>query len=317
MPSSDVVRRSTQPAEMTPAQALEMVFGDFAPNTRRAYARVFRDFQAWLDIRELRDLEHLTSIKLLEYKTLLKNQNKSASSINQTMSALRKVFKVLTEFGYIKVNPLKSTLLRSEKVSDISNKGALAVSQLNSLVEANDKLPYDIRLAKLLRRRNGILLRFLYLTAARRSEAAGLKWTDIQRDGRFHVALIRKTKSGVPQRLKIRGELAEDLQEWKGMVAERGIESEWVFPSLSFRTLGRGMTGKGVNDVIKRLGNICGLSISAHYLRHTAITLALELGEPLQKVQAYARHSSANTTIRYYHDQEILQKNPTDRLPMI
>ena len=41
---------------MTPAQALEMVFGDFAPNTRRAYARVFRDFQAWLDIRELRDL---------------------------------------------------------------------------------------------------------------------------------------------------------------------------------------------------------------------------------------------------------------------
>ena len=41
------------------------------------------------------------------------------------------------------------------------------------------------------------------------------------------------------------------------------------------------------------------------------------MGEPLQKVQAYARHSSANTTIRYFHDQEILKKNPTDRLPRI
>jgi integrase len=77
------------------------------------------------------------------------------------------------------------------------------------------------------------------------------------------------------------------------------------------------MSGKGVNDVVARLGRAVGLNISAHYLRHTAITLALELGEPLQKVQSYARHASANTTIRYYHDQQFLERNPTDRLPMI
>ena len=77
------------------------------------------------------------------------------------------------------------------------------------------------------------------------------------------------------------------------------------------------MSGKGVNDVVSKLGSAIGLNISAHYLRHTAITLALELGEPLQKVQSYARHASANTTIRYFHDQQFLEKNPTDRLPMI
>ena len=77
------------------------------------------------------------------------------------------------------------------------------------------------------------------------------------------------------------------------------------------------MSGKGVNDVVSKLGSSIGLKISAHYLRHTAITLALELGEPLQKVQSYARHASANTTIRYFHDQQFLEKNPTDRLPMI
>ena len=46
-------------------------------------------------------------------------------------------------------------------------------------------------------------------------------------------------------------------------------------------------------------------------------SLALELGEPLQKVQSYARHASANTTIRYFHDRQLLEKNPTDSLPMI
>ena len=77
------------------------------------------------------------------------------------------------------------------------------------------------------------------------------------------------------------------------------------------------MSGKGVNDVFSKLGSAIGLKIAAHYHRHTAITLALELGEPLQKVQSYARHASANTTIRYFHDQQFLEKNPTDRLPMI
>ena len=67
----------------------------------------------------------------------------------------------------------------------------------------------------------------------------------------------------------------------------------------------------------RRLGQAIGIKISTHYLRHTAITLALELGEPLQKVQAYARHASANTTVRYFHDQQLLEKNPTDTLPAL
>jgi integrase/recombinase XerD len=98
---------------------------------------------------------------------------------------------------------------------------------------------------------------------------------------------------------------------------QNSIDSAYVFPSLGFRTLAHQMSGKGINDIVSKLGKAIGLNISAHYLRHTAITLALELGEPLQKVQSYARHASANTTIRYFHDRQLLEKNPTDRLPLI
>tara|TARA_B100000579_G_scaffold33134_1_gene23159 strand:- start:351 stop:1340 length:990 start_codon:yes stop_codon:yes gene_type:complete len=301
----------------SPAKALELVFGEYSPNTQRAYARAFRDFQEWANIRELHEMENFDPLRMLEYKNFLKSSGKKPATINQTMSALRKVCKVLTEFGYLKHNPFKSSLIRAEKIDSAASKGALQVSQLNAMIEANEIMEYDGRIAPLLRFRNGLVLKFLYLTAARRGEAADLLWNDIVQDGSFQVAILRHTKSGKEQRIKLRKELNEELEEWKIMLQENNVVTTNVFPSLGFRTMGDKMSGKGINDVIVRLGKAIGLNISAHFLRHTAITLALELGEPLQKVQSYARHASANTTIRYFHDRQLLEKNPTDTLPLI
>ena len=301
----------------SPAKALELVFGEYSPNTQRAYARAFRDFQEWANIRELHEMENFDPLRMLEYKNFLKSSGKKPATINQTMSGLRKVCKVLTEFGYLKHNPFKSSLIRAEKIDSAASKGALQVSQLNAMIEANEIMEYDGRIAPLLRFRNGLVLKFLYLTAARRGEAADLLWNDIVQDGSFQVAILRHTKSGKEQRIKLRKELNEELEEWKIMLQENNVVTTNVFPSLGFRTMGHKMSGKGINDVIVRLGKAIGLNISAHFLRHTAITLALELGEPLQKVQSYARHASANTTIRYFHDRQLLEKNPTDTLPLI
>ena len=254
---------------------------------------------------------------MLEYKNQLKASGKKPSTINQTMSALRKVCKVLKEFGYLKQNPFKASVIRAEKVDSGASKGALQVSQLNAMMEANKVIHYDGRIASLLRFRNALVLKFLYLTAARRGEAADLLWGDIVQDGSFHVAVLRHTKSGKEQRIKLRNELHAEFEEWHKVLQANKIAALNVFPSLGFRTLGHKMSGKGINDIVARLGKAVGLTISAHYLRHTAITLALELGEPLQKVQSYARHASANTTIRYFHDRQLLEKNPTDSLPMI
>ena len=301
----------------TPAKALELVFGEYSPNTQRAYARAFRDFQEWANIRELDEMENFDPLRMLEYKNFLKSSGKKPATINQTMSGLRKVCKVLTEFGYLKHNPFKSSLIRAEKIDTAASKGALQVSQLNAMIEANEIMEYDGRIAPLLRFRNGLVLKFLYLTAARRGEAADLLWNDIVQDGSFQVAILRHTKSGKEQRIKLRKELYDELEEWQKLLQENNVVTKNVFPSLGFRTMGHKMSGKGINDIIVRLGKAIGLDISAHFLRHTAITIALELGEPLQKVQSYARHASANTTIRYFHDRQLLEKNPTDTLPLI
>ena len=317
IPNTEARAIAVKQPSLAPNEALKLVFGEYAANTQRAYARAFRDLQVWADIRELREMEDFDPLRMLEYKNQLKASGKKASTINQTMSALRKVCKVLTEFGYLKQNPFKASVIRAEKVDTATSKGALQVSQLNAMIEANKVMQYDGRIAPLLRFRNNLVLKFLYLTAARRGEAADLRWDDIMQDGAFYVAVLRYTKSGKEQRIKLRHELHQELSSWRSLLHKNNIDSTHVFPSLGFRTLGQKMSGKGINDIVSRLGKAIGINISAHYLRHTAITLALELGEPLQKVQSYARHASANTTIRYFHDRQLLEKNPTDSLPLI
>ena len=302
---------------LTPAQALDLAFQEYSPNTRRAYSRAFQRLQQWAEIQELKDLESFDTLKLLAYKQKMRDEGRKPATINLHLSAVRKICAVLHEVGFLKKNPFETTLIRAERVAEGSQKGSLSLAQLHAMIDANERIKYDTRNRNLLKTRNALLLKFLYLTAARRSEAANLKWEDLQQDGEFQVVILQQTKSGEPQKLKLRRELFEELECWNETLKTNQIECEWVFPSLSFRTLGGKMSGKGVNDVVSKLGSAIGLKISAHYLRHTAITLALELGEPLQKVQSYARHASANTTIRYFHDQQFLEKNPTDRLPMI
>ena len=302
---------------LNPLEALDLAFQEYSTNTRRAYSHAFLKLQEWANIRQLSDLESFDTLKLLAYKQKMRDEGRKPATINLHLSAIKKICAVLHEIGHLQKNPFDTRLIRAERVADGSQKGSLTLAQLHAMMDANERIEYDPRNANLLKIRNSLLLKFLYLTAARRSEAANLKWEDLHQDGEFQVVILKHTKSGEPQKLKLRKELFEEFQSWKSILKENLIECEWIFPSLSLRTHGSQMSGKGVNDVISRLGAAIGLKISAHYLRHTAITLALELGEPLQKVQSYARHASANTTIRYFHDQQFLEKNPTDRLPMI
>jgi integrase/recombinase XerD len=52
--------------------------------------------------------------------------------------------------------------------------------------------------------------------------------------------------------------------------------------------------------------------ISAHSLRHTFVTLAIEGGATLPQIQTSARHSSPETTMRYFHNRDRL-KNAAEK----
>ena len=60
------------------------------------------------------------------------------------------------------------------------------------------------------------------------------------------------------------------------------------------------MSASGIVRMLKIAVERSGVGhISAHGLRRTHITLALDNGAPLQDIQAQAGHGNASTTLRY------------------
>ena len=63
-----------------------------------------------------------------------------------------------------------------------------------------------------------------------------------------------------------------------------------------------------MKNLLQRSG-FDGDRMTAHSLRHTAVTMSLEAGATLQQVQQFARHSLIVTTQIYAHNLERL-RNP-------
>lgn len=86
-------------------------------------------------------------------------------------------------------------------------------------------------------------------------------------------------------------------------------KSDPLFTSTSNRAKGERITVPSISRIVKNIFVGAGFDssrITAHSLRHTSVTLALEAGLSLQQAQAHARHASPATTEIYAHniDQE-------------
>ena len=81
---------------------------------------------------------------------------------------------------------------------------------------------------------------------------------------------------------------------------------------------GQRLSPQGVSRTVKQALMAAGLNsprLTAHSLRHTAVTLALSGGATLQQVQQFARHRLIETTLRYAHNLEYA-RNPCSKLVM-
>jgi site-specific recombinase XerD len=77
-----------------------------------------------------------------------------------------------------------------------------------------------------------------------------------------------------------------------------------LFVSCSDRNRGGRLTPRSISRIVKQRAAAVGIRnprLTAHSLRHSAITYAVQAGAPVQDVQEFARHADINTTLGYYH----------------
>ena len=147
-----------------------------------------------------------------------------------------------------------------------------------------------------------------------------------ERDG--HSVLNIVSKRNKERVVKVPVEAVRELNAWRE--AARGFREETATTPLFCGLVkqGRGkdahynvirkgqkpLSEKAVWKIVERRAKAAAISthISPHSTRHTFITLALDNGAALHKVQVAAGHADPRTTERYWRTKENLDDNAVD-----
>jgi integrase/recombinase XerD len=147
--------------------------------------------------------------------------------------------------------------------------------------------------AKTSNHRDYLLLRFMWRTGMRVSEAINVTPKDIEfKNG---VVNIRKAKGGRQRRVPLDEESLKMLSDY--ILALNTLEDRPIFP----------ITRVQVFYIVKKYGNLIGVNIHPHTLRHSFAINLVRGGTDLRRVQLMLGHSSLSITQIYlqFNDNDL------------
>ena len=304
-----------------------LIAGQLSPRTRRAYAADLAELLSCLEAwnLQLRDVtrDHLHAWRSWldgeDVSELTAKEKKCApATISRKVSVCRQFFEEAFDRGLISLNP--AARLRGYSVSQDSKTLGLSKQQAKDLLEA---VPTDT----LLGLRDRAMLSLMIRTGLRRMDVIGAKIGSLG-EHLGHTTLTIMSKGNKKRTVKIPVEVARHLDAWRsaakpfreeksstplfcGVVKTgRGKASYYSVREQGQKPLSEKAVWKIVLGRVKATG-IKG-NITPHSTRHTFITLALDGGAPLHKVQAAAGHADPRTTERYWRTKHNLDDNAVD-----
>ena len=271
---------------------------DATPSTKETYLKGVKVFLEWCTLNNISEVTHAT---LIQYKEDLVAQNKKSATISMYMTALKKLYKYLETKG---IKNIASDLKGAKQKRNYS-KDPLTLDQAKDLLNSIDRTTKEGK-------RNYALIHLLLTTGLRTIEIERANIEDIRNVANNSVLYVMgKGRDTKDEYVKLTYETLKAINEY---LDTRKIKSdkEPLFISLSDRTNGQRLKTRSIRDIIKKAYKKIGINndkITTHSLRHTAITLSLLGGTPLQEVQQMARHSNINTTMIYAHNLKRIESN--------
>ena len=279
-----------------PSGALwESFIASKSPTTRRAYSRDVADFAERAGfssiseaIRALLGADPGQANRLaLAYRSDLERAGLAPATINRRLSALRAVVEYANLVGLVPWQ-LRVSRVRSRPYRDTSGPGKRGVQCL--LVQAAQQM--DTRKSA----RDVALIWLLFDPPLRAAEVTGIDMQDLDLPRR-RVGIVGK---GHRERewVTIPMQTLAAVTTW---IEHRGGQPGPLFFRLDRKSEGRALTTRGLQKIVGKIGARCGLRVHPHALRHSGITMALDLGLPARSVQRFARHADLST-LRFYDD---------------
>ncbi len=269
---------------------------DVAPSSRATYRRQLKQLLSWLEqTGRAERLSTLLREDILSYKDYLLQLGLSSYTVSSYITATRKLFEWLEAE---KVYPNIARGVKGTKKAKGFRKDCLTPGQIREALEAIDQRTLEGL-------RDYALLNLLLRTGLRTVEISTATLGDLRQESGSAVLWIRgKGRASKDDFVLL---VEETLRPLRAYLSARGRlkESEPLFASGSRRNTGESLTTRSISRIVKERLRAVGIDdsrLTAHSLRHTAITLSIKGGASLQQAQAMARHTDPKTTLIYFHN---------------
>lgn len=269
---------------------------DASPKTIETYSRAVRQFINYIGQRGITQPARDTVIAFREY---LKETCKPATVQNYIV-AVRLFFQWTEQEG---LYPNIAQHIKGAKISKDHKKDYLTSSQVKAILEAIERDTIQGR-------RDYAILTLMITGGLRDIEVARANIEDLQTLGDSTVLYLQgKGKEERTDFVKVPPEVEKAL---RASLADRpsAEASDPLFISLSNNSKGQRISTRSISGTVKQRLRNAGYDserLTAHSLRHTAVTLSLLGGNSLQEVQQFARHSNIATTQIYAHNLDRAQ----------
>ena len=266
-------------------------FLDATPRTVDTYDRALRGF-----IRYLSE-EHIsapTRDTVKAYKDFLLQEHR-ANTVRLYMTAVRLFF------SWLEQENLYSNIaehIKGVKVPSGHKRDYLTAEQIKGILKRIDRdTPQG--------RRDYAMFLLMVCNGLRDIETSRADISDLQTlGGKCVLAVQGKGHSDKDTFCNISPEVEEAIRE-SLRDRQNASESAPLFCSMSNNSNGKRLSTRSISGIIKSILRESGYNserLSAHSLRHSSVTIALQNGATIQAVSQFARHANISTTMVYSHE---------------
>jgi integrase/recombinase XerD len=265
--------------------------------TRRAYRNDVAHFMRTFGIHSPDDLRKIDHRAVMAWERLMREeQGSEASTVRRRLAALSSLFAHLVKYGTVEMNPVRDV----ERPAVNRREGmtlAFSQKQARSILDFPEQ-------NTLLGVRDRAILAVGLQVGFRRAEIASLKVGDFHMNRGFDSLKVVR-KGGKKGSLAIHPQVAQRIRDYLDL-AGHGADLEGpLFRPVRDNRKGlearRFLDPDVIDRVLRKYARGIGLDrgYSAHSMRATFITTALDNGASLEDVQSAAGHADPSTTKLY------------------
>ena len=292
------LQKTVKPFELSDTAIQSFVdFLDVAPLTVKTYKAGIARLMGYLQERGIKKPERED---VVEFKKTLQVCGCKPATIAAYLSAIRRFFD-WTESKGLYPNITKG--IKAPKIDKGHKRDFLNAEQIQGMMKGIDR-------SSLEGKRNFAVIALMATGGLRTVEIVRANVEDLSTIGGIPVLFVQgKGRTDKKDFIKLTPEVLQAIREY---LSERGPlrTTAPLFASCSHRNREGRLTTRTISRIAKASILRAGYNssrLTAHSLRHSAVTIALLAGQSLAEVQYFARHSSISTTQIYAHNVDRLR----------